>query len=194
MCDAHICSLQVTCLAFETVSGHDSLNVWPLTWVRLGTWLVICAMYIYTVTHIQSASRVSGFWVRLGTWLVIYAIYIYTVCKPDMWLYMCILTLFSCKCVRQTCDSIRVYWLYMSVYVYARRLYTCILTLYVCICVRQTCDCKCVYQLYIHRKGSLYLLCRFSQLSIEIPGATRLNTISTRWQWNFIGGPHGFQY
>jgi len=30
---------------------------------------------------------------------------------------------------------------------------------------------------YVHGKSSLYLPCRFSQLSIEIPGATRWNTI-----------------
>ena len=48
--------------------------------------------------------------------------------------------------------------------------------------------------IYIHRKSSLYLPCRFSQLSIEIPGATWWNTISTRWGWNFIGDPHDFQY
>ena len=47
---------------------------------------------------------------------------------------------------------------------------------------------------YIHRKSCLYLPCRFSQLSIEIPGATLWNTISTRWGWNFIGSPHGIQY
>jgi len=54
---------------------------------------------------------------------------------------------------------------------------------------------KCAYFIvHIHRKSSPYLPCRFSQLSIEIPGATRWNTISTRWGWNFIGSPQGFQY
>jgi len=47
----------------------------------------------------------------------------------------------------------------------------------------------CTEYVYTHGKSSLYLSCRVSQLSIEIPGATRWNTISTRWGGNFIGGP-----
>ena len=38
---------------------------------------------------------------------------------------------------------------------------------------RHICVCRDIHtRLHIHRKSSLYLPCRFSQLSIEIPGAT----------------------
>ena len=82
-----------------------------------------------------------------------------------------------------TCMNI---YIYTHIYIY-RYIYTHIyIYIYVCIFMY-------IYT-YIHRKSNVYLPCRFSQLSIEIRGATRWNTISTRWGWNFIGGPHDFQY
>jgi len=44
-------------------------------------------------------------------------------------------------------------------------------------CMNESCDTH-MSDTHIHRKSSLYLRCRVSQLSIEIPGATRWNTIS----------------
>jgi len=52
------------------------------------------------------------------------------------------------------------------------RVYTC---MYICIhfSIIYVIRSEAYMYVHIHRKSSLYLPCRFSQLSIEIPGATR---------------------